>query len=480
MKTVRFYLILGLFVFVEITVLGQSSQYTVEKAPISSSNFDEFSPCYFKDGIIFCSNKKNSVLVTYTDTTEEARELFDLYFAKPSKDLKKWKGPELLQNSLNTRFNDGPASFYQASTKVVFNRNLYAPNKFGNYLKSGNTMGLFFASYSRGDWGDIWPFEHNSQEYNILHPTITEDGKYLYFASDMPGGLGGYDIYISVYRNGQWSLPQNLGPKINTSRNEAFPFIHNSGRLYFSSKAWNSRGGFDIFFSQKIGANWIQAQNIKEPFNSTADDFGFIIDEYLQTGFFSSTRNKNDDIFQFRSAISEFENCVPQKTNNFCYVFYEEGTASSDIDGVMKYEWDMGDGTKIRSLEAEHCFAKVGRYKVQLNVVDSITGELLLSQAQYDFEVEEIEQAFINAPMEVKVGESLKIDATQSNLKNFRIAKYYWDFGDGAKGIGEKYTHTFYEPGVYDVKLQLESVPSRDGVKKTCVYRSVEVKAMEP
>ena len=268
--------------------------------------------------------------------------------------------------------------------------------------------------------------------------------------------------------------------KINTAKNEAFPFIHNSGRLYFSSKAWNSRGGFDILFSQKIGENWIQAQNLKEPFNSTADDFGFIIDEYLQEGYFSSSRNKNDDIFYFKSAISEFENCVPQKKNNFCYIFYEAGTSANDISGSMKYEWDMGDGAKIRALEAEHCYEKVGKYSVQLNVVDSITGELMLNQAQYDFEVAEIEQPFITAPEIVTVGEKIQLNALKSNLKNFKISKFYWDFGDGAKGIGEKYNHVFYETGVYDVKLQLESTQSRTGIKKTCVYKSIEVKSLEP
>ena len=103
---------------------------------------------------------------------------------------------------------------------------------------------------------------------------------------------------------------------------------------------------------------------MKEPFSSTADDFGVILDPYLQTGYFASSRNKNDDIFRVQSAISEFENCTQQKKNNFCFVFFENGTSEDDVKGTMKYEWDLGDGTKIRGLEAEHCFAKPGKYHI--------------------------------------------------------------------------------------------------------------------
>jgi PKD domain/WD40-like Beta Propeller Repeat len=450
-------------------------QYTIEKLPFCKTEYDEFSPAYFNDGIVFCADWKNDVFISYSDTSDEAKKLLDLYFVN-LKENGKWRTPELIPGGLNTIFNEGPASFFNSNHSVAFTRNIYSVKKFGNYNKPGNYNGIFFAEYYNDKWTNITPFEYNSGEYNVMHPTVSEDGKIMYFASDMPGGYGGFDIYVSHFKNNKWTKPENLGPDINSDQNEAFPFIHSSGRLFFASKGWNSKGGFDIFYSQQIEDKWIHPQIMKEPINSVYDDFGLIADEYLQTGYFSSSRNKSDDIYAFKSVITEFENCSQQKKNTFCYVFYENGTSEGDVSGSMRYEWDFGDGTKVRGLEVEHCYAKTGKYLVKLNVIDSLTGEVYFNQAHYDHIVEEREQPFITAPDFAVEGETIKLDAKKCNMKNFRIAKYYWDFGDGNKGIGDEVSHVFYQEGVYDVKLQIESTQGKTGVRKSCVYRSVAVK----
>jgi hypothetical protein len=449
-------------------------QYTIEKLSFCKNDYDEFSPAYIKDSLVFCTNWKNDVLVSYSDTSDNAKKLIDLYFSV-QKDNKKWKSPELLEG-LNTLFNEGPASFFNDGQEVVFTRNIYYIKKFGNYKKQGNNVGIFFADYINGKWTNIRPFEYNSNDYNLMHPSVTSDGKTMYFASDMPGGFGGFDIYVTRFKNNKWTKPANLGSNINSDQNEAFPFIHNSGRLFFASKGWKSKGGFDIFYSQEIQDKWIKPQNIREPVNSVYDDFGLIADQYLQSGYFTSNRNKSDDLYSFKSVITEFENCTQQKKNTFCYIFYENGTSEGDVSGSMKYEWDFGDGTKTKGLEVEHCYAKTGKYIVKLNVIDSLTGEVFFNQAHYEHNVEEYEQPFISAPDFAIEGESIKLDARKSNMKNFRIAKYYWDFDDGNKGIGDDVSHVFYQEGVYDVKLQLESIMGKTGVRKVCVYRSVAVK----
>lgn len=454
-------------------------QFSVEKLSFNTYEYDEFSPAYYKDGIVFCSDRKNDFLVSYSDTTDEAGKLIDLYFSSPYKDSKKWTTPSPLNNGLNSLFQEGPVSFYKNNANVAFTRNIYTSTKFGNFLKSGNYLGIFFAEFYNGNWINITPFEYNSKEYSVMHPTLTEDGKTMYFASDMPGGFGGFDLYVSYFNNGKWSKPENLGANVNSDKSEAFPFIHSSGRLFFASKGWNSKGGFDIFFTQDFDGTWIKPQSMKEPINSVYDDFGLIADEYLQTGYFSSRRNNRDDIYSFKSTITGFENCKKQQKNNFCYIFYENGTSSGDVKAGMKYEWDLGDGTKVRSLEARHCFAKTGKYLVQLNVIDSLTGAVLLNQAQYDFDVEEIEQPFITVPDVSYVGVNLKFDAKKTNLKNFKIAKYEWDFDDGLRAIGEEASHVYYDEGVYDVKLQVESTQGKNGVRRECVYRSVAVKKNE-
>jgi Tol biopolymer transport system component len=135
------------------------------------------------------------------------------------------------------------------------------------------TLGIFIADRSGSRWIRVRPFPHNSPDYNIAHPTLSVDGTRLFFASDMPGGYGGMDIYMSVLENNQWSKPVNLGPSINTSADEAFPVIHATGRLFFSSKGHGTKGGFDIFYSDLLNNTWLNPVRLDDPFNSSYDDF---------------------------------------------------------------------------------------------------------------------------------------------------------------------------------------------------------------
>jgi hypothetical protein len=476
----RYFIILACslsILFLSNTSFGQA-QYTVEKlsSTINTREYGEMCPEFYKNGIVFCSDRKNDVLVSYSDTSETPRKLFDLYFSE-LKENNKWTAPQIFSQDLNSLFQEGPASFFNEDKEVAYTRSLENHKKFGNYYTPGNYLGIFFATFD-GTWKNIVPFEYNSKEYNVMDPTLTSDGKTMYFASNMPGGYGGFDIYVTTFKNNKWTKPVNLGASINSDKDEAFPFIHKSGRLFFASKGWNSKGGFDIFFSYEIDGKWIVPQNMKEPINGIYDDFGFVADEYLQSGYFSTLRNKSDDIYSFKSVISEFVNCTPQKKNTYCYVFREKGTSETDVTGSMKYEWDFGDGTKVRALEGEHCYAKKGKYIVKLNVIDSLTGEVYFSQAQYEHEVEDYEQPFVNAPEFAVAGSTIKLDAKMSNLKNFRTANYYWDFGDGFTSLGSEVQHIFYQEGVFDIKLQAASVPGRNNeIKKVCVFKSIVVKA---
>jgi len=143
----------------------------------------------------------------------------------------------------------------------------------------------------------------NTQEYEEVHPTLTADGKRLYFASNRPGGLGGMDLYYSDFQGGEWSEPVNLGDTINTAGNEIFPFIHEDGTLYFASDGWGGFGGLDIFSTEKNGADdWQAPINVGTPFNSPKDDFGFILNITGTEGYLSSARdggNGKDDIYSF-------------------------------------------------------------------------------------------------------------------------------------------------------------------------------------
>ena len=149
---------------------------------------------------------------------------------------------------------------------------------------------------------EIFPFHFNSDEYSTGHPTISADGKTVYFSSDRPGGFGGVDIYVTnLNQDSSWSEPKNLDSLINTEGNELFPFFHNNTKtLYFASNGHVGLGGLDIFATQIEGSK--MPENLGHPINTQFDDFGLIINHKQKGGFFSSNRKGgegHDDIYGF-------------------------------------------------------------------------------------------------------------------------------------------------------------------------------------
>ncbi|MBA7569841.1 hypothetical protein ES708_11583 [subsurface metagenome] len=111
--------------------------------------------------------------------------------------------------------------------------------------------------YAGGEWTSIQPFPYNDPRYDFMHPFLSDDGMMLFFASNMQGGLGGFDLYVCYLRGSEWSEPANLGPNINSNRNEIYPVYYPDGRLYFSSNGQNPNiGGFDLYYSHRDVGTW--------------------------------------------------------------------------------------------------------------------------------------------------------------------------------------------------------------------------------
>jgi chitodextrinase len=172
----------------------------------------------------------------------------------------------------------------------------------------------------------------------------------------------------------------------------------------------------------------------------------------MDTGYFVSDRAGTADIFSALSSLPTFTDCKPQEENEYCYLFYEPGNNEFDTT-IMAYEWDLGDGSKIRNVKAEHCYSQTGKYLVQLNVIDLLTNQVSLNQASDSFLVEDVEQPYITASDTIVAGQELTLDAHSTFLKNYDVSGYYWDFGDGYRSSGAKVTHTFLYPGIYRLQL---------------------------
>lgn len=216
-----------------------------------------------------------------------------------------WDMPSLLNGNINSNYYDGFLS-YDKKNEIAYFMNS------GGIDGSRATADIYIVNHETqtDTWGVPQIFPFNSDSYNIGYPSISEDGTVLYFASDMEGGYGGYDIYKTIKQEDEtWGEPINLGPAINTPFNESYPYIAGNV-LYISSYGHPGFGGFDVFYSiiDEQG-NYSAPQNIGVPINSSADDFGFIIDEDYTRGFFSSNRpggSGEDDLFSFRVVPKTF------------------------------------------------------------------------------------------------------------------------------------------------------------------------------
>lgn len=267
------------------------------KSLSTNTHVAEFSPAYYKEGIVFSAARQEGALKKkyHWDNSH----YLNLYFTT-SKDGK-FKEPELFEKDLNTRHHDGPAVFYDQYRKMILNRNQRVEVE-GREDVFELRPGLFDASFNEGrsTW-DVSPLPFNNSNYSYAHPAVSEDGNTLYFTSDMPGGYGGMDLYRIERSKGTWGVPFNLGPNVNTMEDEVFPFFVNN-TLYFSSNGHGGLGGLDVFYSETTANGFAPVENMGFPINSHADDFSFITDSIKTDGYYASARNGNDDIFSFHKS----------------------------------------------------------------------------------------------------------------------------------------------------------------------------------
>ncbi len=275
--------------------------YKVSNLSINTGASD-FGAAYFND---------NSVVFSSTDRTSPAVKREYAWRDEPYLDLfiaDRIAGgglntPEEFSKALNSRLHEGMLCFTSDGLQVYFTRN--SLNKKGRQVtsKKGVTnLKIYRATLAGGDFVNVEDLPFNSNEYNVSSPSISEDGKRLYFSSDMPGGYGGFDIYYIDIERGFFTKPINCGPAINTEGNENFPFIHRTNTLYYSSDGKATLGGLDVYEAQFVRGVWKNVQNLGSPINSPKDDFGFVIDSAMTTGFLSSNRDGgkgNDDLYSF-------------------------------------------------------------------------------------------------------------------------------------------------------------------------------------
>jgi outer membrane protein OmpA-like peptidoglycan-associated protein len=262
-------------------------------------------------------------------------------------------------SELNSKYHDGPVTISSDGSKAYFSSESFREASFEkdkkNKLKLGKNN-LFVCSKENGKWGKVISLPFNSNQYSTSNPSLSRDGKTLYFSSNMPGSIGGVDIWkVAVNSDGSFGKPENLGDRVNSEGNESFPFIADDNiTLYFASSGKQGIGGLDIFEIDLSKSD--QAINLGKPLNTEKDDFGFTFNKDKNIGFFASNRNGNDDIFRATpvcflevltkvtnsitggvlanasvSIVDEKRNVIATKTTN------EKGEVSYDVECEKSY-----------------------------------------------------------------------------------------------------------------------------------------------
>ena len=213
---------------------------------------------------------------------------------------------DYLGSNINTKYHEGLASFDNEGNMYISRESFYE-NEYVKDPESNNITSLIgIYKISKGE-KNVVALNINSVEYSVKNPSISSDGKTLYFSSDMPGGFGNFDIYRGdIDENGNINNVENLGQKVNTEGQEMFPFIGDKNNLYFSSDSQLGLGGLDVFFTKEVDGKWASVRNVGIPVNSNADDFAFSMNEATGEGFVSSNRSGgkgSDDIYSIKRLI---------------------------------------------------------------------------------------------------------------------------------------------------------------------------------
>ncbi|MFT5242253.1 MAG: outer membrane protein OmpA-like peptidoglycan-associated protein [Psychroserpens sp.] len=256
-----------------------------------------------KDGKLYITSARNTSRKTYGWNEEPYLDIYQLTKEEDGS----YQAASLVEDKVNTKYHEGDVSFSSDGNTMYFSRESFFEKEFEKDSTSNtkySLLHLFKATKSVDKWSNVEGFALNSKNYSVKNPSVSPDGKTLYFASDMPGGYGLFDIYkADINSDGSFGDAINLGQKVNTEGQEMFPYISSNKTLYFSSNGHLGLGGLDVFYTKEIDGKMAPIRNVGIPVNSNADDFAFSLDEETEQGYVSSNRDGglgSDDIYAIK------------------------------------------------------------------------------------------------------------------------------------------------------------------------------------
>jgi hypothetical protein len=426
-----------------LPAVGQD-YYKVLKQSRISTGLNEAAAIPFEDGVVYITESTSVGASSPTD--DEGRRLFTIFY------LGKNGQKKFFREELVSQKHEGPVSFTED-----FNTMVYCQQR-PSVGSRVDPLGLYFAERNEaGFWGNDRAFEFNSPDAWLFSPSLSKDGRTLYFSANYEDGLGGFDIYRSKLKGGVWSNPENLGPEVNSHRNELYPFIHPLGKLYFSSDGRDSdKAGYDIFVTAFVSGEWIEAIKLGKPINSLSDEYQLWFNDSFKEGYLTSNRrSRSKDIYKISTDIPEFESPEPIIRTYYKYRIFDRKLDTVDTN-LFKYSWVINDTLEIPGHDIIYEFPDTGTYKVDFHVYDIQLDTILIPMSK-EWPVKLNEQAVIVCADTIVAGTPVEFDGTQTYLPDFDDNAYLWDFGDGSFGQGKQVIHNYLYPGRFRVTLGVQT-----------------------
>jgi Tetratricopeptide repeat/WD40-like Beta Propeller Repeat len=276
-----------------------SAHFSVRPVPGLNTDASEMCAVNIDGNLVFVSNRKEMRPIDHVNgnITEPYYKSFNVVLSYDSTvhNFVVTGKADKFAKPLHNKYNFGPIALFSGEARMV-----YVASSEQVTSDGFRQLGLYFATHDGSKWKHAGAFPYNSDQYSITDVTISEDGTAMIFSSNMKGGYGGKDLYISKFTEGRWSKPSNLGEVINTNRDEAFPYLHRNTTLYFSSDGHPGLGALDLFRATVLHDSFTEPENVGYPLNSHRDDFGITFDSIATHGYLSSNRNgKSDDVYEF-------------------------------------------------------------------------------------------------------------------------------------------------------------------------------------
>jgi len=343
-------------------ILEKGKKFNIQNMGFNSK-YSDFGGT-LQDGKLYITSARNTSRRTYGWNEEP---FLDIYEMSKNADGT-YLAAALVEDKVNTKYHEGVVSFSPDGNTMYFSRESFFEKMYekDSITKNRYSVLQLFKATKEGDkWSNVEGFAINSENYSVKNPSVSADGKTLYFASNMPGGYGLFDIYkASINDDGTLGEAENLGQKVNTQGQEMFPYISSNGTLYFSSNGHLGLGNLDVFHTKEIDGKMAPVRNIGVPINSNADDFAFRLDEESGEGFVSSNREGgvgSDDIYAIKKlqplcdvlitgTVTDSKTGNPINAASVTMYDSKENKVLSkvtDSDGTVEFIVECGEGSAL-------------------------------------------------------------------------------------------------------------------------------------